>query len=1657
MSEPGDGEQQRQRGSTSTGTPRTPAPAGSSGPAPGKATLTQQLELGGLGSAPSTAAPGKGTLTQRLAAPRAESTRGGAPSDAAALRAAILAVEPRTILSILERNADPERMSALCSAIGPGVADRLARVLDATDWARARVFLGEQVALDVQLATHDRDAIFRDLAQLSDARVLELFRGEATGPMLAGPIFGDAGARGSAPPTRAPAPTTLAEVQAVLRDQLAPDDAYRAMRLLLENAARAIAAPRAGAARGPLDLVVEAADLASGAPGGPLSLVLPSGIDPIAEARVALAEERIRAADAAGPRGDSQAFLALADLSASERKALAVRLRHPPLGLGSISDEIEAIAAMSDDASALQRAIQRAFHAAQVRGQVLRGPGLDAAIDRGRALLLEARARLAQVPPTAPEADRAAARAEVARLENMLFGAGAEGTAVRLALQSETDSDPERDPGLYAQKLRAMGADPVTVGSELLKRARVWEIDDFIATLKAIAPEHRAAALQASGRSVDLYLAPLSDTHRELIDAYLEQGSVRAEAGPLAADASMPVLHVERRSPDATIALHDILAWLDRGPSAAYLILSRLDGLTAPERKAVLEEPRLAARLRSLPEGEDASEARDFRETLHAVARTHDAATAIATYPGPGDDGGPWHSVQLEHLRAMASRAGSPNLRRAYVLRTRLARDPSLAVQLTAADRAALEALDRFDAETRYLDPSLRSAADEITFGAPQLVDTAEGAVDPNMEASFMLVRLRERAKVRDEQSLAEAGARPAVIEALAHFETLYRQVRPGGVSRPDLARLAEAYHRAARALDEDAAAVAENAGLAQLAATIAGVVVAVAVTAATGGALAPVATAALAGISAGTASAVAGAAVRWDDTAGAVLRDLGAGVVEGVATVAGAALASRIVRGVSAGLAAGRAATEVAGRAAARAGGAVAAKVAEGAIEGAVGGAAGELFQSAIDEATWDRGVASALATMLAALARGAAIGAGAGGAVGGLIGGLGRLARRSGDDVAQGVGHLLDASGVGRGLADDLADPAQDELAHALQLIESGRLDEAERVIHGIDGMPAKARAMLIEAARARAAIGSAGAVEAIELDGRSLWPRIVDDKEFRRLAGGKRADAMILIAGGEPQIITRRGAAPSAIREEVVHLHQWHGDPAMRQKMARLGEAQRGGWAALDPEQKLQLHIDKLEVEADAQRRLIAQLEHEVAEDPEAAMRLMDAEETLFLLGQRLHTLAGAGRAIDLAKLGIEDAPRLYARGAQSPTQITGWRARRARRTFVQQPTSIDDPGVERKLIGQGYCVHRDTQTGEIFRITRLPRFSAELPHLQIRDDRTIGLGEGVSTFAERKARAADEWTATGASLRMLETQLAGGQLDAKAAREARVYIQTRSPRVRAELERRVERGDLDEGTAGLVAKWGAVAERLETDSAAGAGKQFPPFTIGELLDQVPKGPVTEVHTDKLRRYLRERTLQYIESLERPQDRMEALHAMLGVQPDPGSKGELFHAYRERFMAAAIDEDGQAIYDVAKDAPGTFSGAGLGRPRRPDGVVTVKLQPDVEAHLPPGKYAIEDKTGPDAFKLDQARDYAKRAYDKAGGFKLTPQAKEAEYVGLVYVFSRESEAKAALKRMTRVPEIEKLLGRHPAGIHVIYFDGETGDLALATTLAPVTRGPL
>jgi hypothetical protein len=201
------------------------------------------------------------------------------------------------------------------------------------------------------------------------------------------------------------------------------------------------------------------------------------------------------------------------------------------------------------------------------------------------------------------------------------------------------------------------------------------------------------------------------------------------------------------------------------------------------------------------------------------------------------------------------------------------------------------------------------------------------------------------------------------------------------------------------------------------------------------------------------------------------------------------------------------------------------------------------------------------------------------------------------------------------------------------------------------------------------------------------------------------------------------------------------------------------------------------------------------------------------------------------------------------------------------------------------------------------------------------------------------------------------------------------------------------------------------------------------------------ITATELGALRDEIRDVTVEQILKL-RGTKRQEVLQDMLKIQPDSASKGHLFREYRREAMKVEKDAGGVPLYDVAdKVSPESFSGTGLKNRRTPDDVV--KLAEGADGHLQPGRYAVEDKAGDGAFKLDQAEDYAKRSYragQKGGGFKTTPESTDITYAGLIYVFSKETEAKAALVAMQDNKAIRSVLGKEPGGIHVMFVN-DTG----------------
>jgi hypothetical protein len=169
-----------------------------------------------------------------------------------------------------------------------------------------------------------------------------------------------------------------------------------------------------------------------------------------------------------------------------------------------------------------------------------------------------------------------------------------------------------------------------------------------------------------------------------------------------------------------------------------------------------------------------------------------------------------------------------------------------------------------------------------------------------------------------------------------------------------------------------------------------------------------------------------------------------------------------------------------------------------------------------------------------------------------------------------------------------------------------------------------------------------------------------------------------------------------------------------------------------------------------------------------------------------------------------------------------------------------------------------------------------------------------------------------------------------------------------------------------------------------------------------------------------------------------RAEVLHEMLAIQPDNASKGHLFREYRREAMRAE-SVGGTPVYGVSDGAsPESFHGADLKNRRTPDDVV--HIHEEATNQLGPGRYAVEDKTGEGAFKIDQAEDYARRSSNagkKGGGFTQTKESKATVYDGLIYILSTKGEAEAAHEAMNANALVKKVLGKEPGGIHVMYID--------------------
>ena len=162
------------------------------------------------------------------------------------------------------------------------------------------------------------------------------------------------------------------------------------------------------------------------------------------------------------------------------------------------------------------------------------------------------------------------------------------------------------------------------------------------------------------------------------------------------------------------------------------------------------------------------------------------------------------------------------------------------------------------------------------------------------------------------------------------------------------------------------------------------------------------------------------------------------------------------------------------------------------------------------------------------------------------------------------------------------------------------------------------------------------------------------VLSDADFTRRTGSSSAEAVTLVEGGKPRVVIREGAHPSVLREEGVHMLQ-SVDPRTRRAFRSLDESKLARWNDLSIDEQMRLYRNKVTLEIDAQRRLMASLDDHLASagGDAAGRRALQAqrdvaEQNLRNLRDRLGEVddVSPARRRSIAN-GLEERPRFLAK--------------------------------------------------------------------------------------------------------------------------------------------------------------------------------------------------------------------------------------------------------------------------------------------------------------------------------------------------------------------------------------------------------------------------
>lgn len=1516
------------------------------------------------------------------------------------LREAISDMYGDRILEILRANAKDEHMKALLASFDSRIFHTLREILSLSQMARARAYLGRHLPLVENI--YSRKSVTGD----DENGVNNLLR---TAPVEQIKELANNQSK-------------LDEVKLALQSFLNGEEYYTAMRILIK---------RLGAFRQPFDLYGNAdPDQLEGLnpftldpaflEGKGINLNIDLGIDQpvsISKEKVELAWMRIKEEDESTyfftdeSKRPGKAYLAFTDLNFVERRWLWVSYLKNHNWQSYTAETIgkfQRLCQEKNDAVVISQAMKWS-----VEIDAADEVGMSVAAENAGRIYREKKVALANLAEGASE-EREKLEKEIKDLEQLFF-------------DPQFVEDLEYASADHLQILEAMGWGQTKLAIARLVKAT--EFEEFLQIFKSLSDEDR------------LYItSPLS-----ALDPFSEEARIQAKIKSFESDQqeviqayaqlnnTIQFVFPGQPTNETVITLYKLKkAHQNDQTDRVYSILYRL---TKAQKINLGKYTRFGEFQQELEANGDLV----LKGWLDRVAEGKELPAnlfkrraLLVTQPdtiGNVDAYMEWSAIELK------GRHGE--LRRGYVAHKMLQNNPNAVV--SERDRALAREYAKIEKYLESVDQGEKAQIQNVIFGQPQLMDTEEGALDTDLEAEFMYQQLLEKLDIEpdsidmrpDRTQITDIfdWAGPNLDEAAATFFFQYKQLKAGGFTQQELWVLSKLYHDALAQLQEFEEA---NRMVADVAAMVSAVVVSAVVTALTGGAGSPLLVAALSGTLSGTASLAVGATIRQFSSGEDLATDFASGFVEGAVSVAGASLSAKAVKGLQMAGKGARATARVAGSTAVKnASSRLSYKVVEGIIDGFIGGVSGELFETAIDEATWNQEVSKIFSTFLAAMARGAVFGV-AGGAAGALAGeGLGRLAK------------WIKEIDIPPSELAKMSDEGQRALAKAFDLAESGDLESAYRTLKSIkDVSPAsmqKVESSLRNLSLRRAALDIEGGQELL----RNAVIKEVDDAAFAKLAGGARGNAVIRFEGGEAVVFIRKGTDPSLAREELIHLAQWHQSHAMRARIELLTEEKLANWSSLDIQERIPILKAKFEVEADAQRRIINQLSDEATEgDPEGLRQLLDAEETLSYLNSRLKKLNDALH--DSANLDPEltkwiqgqEPPRLFSKGASpggstEPQKAANWNK-------VKSLVGKDPALHEDELRKLGYILSRD-KNGKIIKISR-KHATNQYAALSL-ENGVIKEGRRPASFAERRAAAAFEFETARDDIAKIRQDIASGKLSGDEIAKLQGELKAMAP----DWFDAIAKKGLAPEDAGLLMKWGRTVETLQSKRIV---------SIQELLAGF-ESPIKESALKAFRRKIRKNSADYLVGITDGKSRMKAMNELLALQPDNRSKGELYTAFRQGFLKKAGGWDVEDIPPSALEIPGARTQSGT---RTPD--ATASLMDPVEDFLPPGRYAIEDKAGPGAFKLDQAEDYA-ASYsavaerythgdvgEKAGGIITNPGAGKAEFDGILYTFTSKAEADAALSSIIESGNdtLKNRMGKHPGGIHLAYFDAK-GKLQLLT----------